>query len=245
MKIKKNNRISHTTRQPQKQMSKIEISERTATLINRSLIVSWDKFKAEGERIRHNQKCFEQALDSSPQSENYKQMNVLNGLFIVYEFDFNYYHGEECGEYEDCDVIVYTDDCACEKEVNYIIKIKKSDTTIFQLGFSKKQTREEVVDAFGEMPTEFTLCQCGQVADKAGNWCEDCFVWRREHPNGGTEVCAICHEGEGKYMKTDCGHYFHTHCFHKVECKRVGLEYVKQCPLCRHSIDNKKTEYCI
>lgn len=232
-------------------MSKIEISKRTWTLINRSIFVSWDKFKAEGERIRHNQKCFEQTLHCSPESENYKQMNVLNGLLIVYEFDFTYYHDEECGEYDDHDVIVYTDDCACEKEVNYTIKIKKSDKTIFQLGFTKKQTREEVLESFGEMPCDFTICQCGEVAeygndkDKEENWCEDCFVWRQEHPNGGTEVCAICHEGEGKYMKTDCGHYFHSHCFDKVEYKTVDVGRRKLCPLCRHVINFHEMESCI
>lgn len=230
-------------------MAKIEISERTATLIDRSIFVSWDKFKAEGERIRHNQKCFEQALHHSPNSENYKQMNVLNGLTIVYEFDFTYYHDDECDEYNDDDVIVYTDGCICEKEVNYEIKIKKSDTTIFRLGFSKNHTREEVIEAFGKMPSEFNICQCGDVAeyghvDKAENWCEDCFVWRQEHPNGSTEVCSICLEGEGKYMKTGCGHYFHSHCFKKIEFKRVDGELRKQCPLCRHVIDFCKTQSC-
>lgn len=232
-------------------MAKIEISERTATLIDRSIFVFWDKFKAEGERIRHNQKCFEQALHHSPHHENYKQMNVLNGLTIVYEFDFTYYHDEECGEYDDGDVIVYTDNCECEKEVNYEIKIRMSDTTIFRRNFSKKNTREEVIESFGEMPSEFTFCQCGKVAeycnfqDKGENWCENCFIWRREHPNGGTEVCSICHEGEGVYMKTDCGHYFHSHCFSKIEYKRVDGEHVKQCPLCRHNVDFCKTQSCI
>jgi hypothetical protein len=230
-------------------MSTIEITARASTLIERSIFVKWDKFKAEGERIRHNQKCFERAV-CSDDGEFYNQMNVLSAT-IRYEFNFNSYHDADCDTYQEDDIINYTDDCNCEKEVGYTIKIVKSDKTLFMRCFSKKHTTKEVVEAFGEMPVEFNLCQCGSVAVYSDssratttNWCEDCFIWRQEHPNGGTEVCAICHEGEGRYMKTDCGHYFHSHCFGKIEWLK-GQGLLKTCPLCRHKVELSKTLTCI
>jgi hypothetical protein len=36
-------------------------------------------------------------------------------------------------------------------------------------------------------------------------------------------------ENEGRWIKTECGHFFHTHCFKTLK----GAPWEKKCPLCR------------
>ena len=207
-------------------MTTIETSARVRTLINRVVEVHWNEFKTEGERLRHNQRLFKRAINDG--GCEYRQMSLVDDIIIIFEFGFTFYHDDIC---EKDDVVEYDDEeCLCEKEVDYRIIIRRSNIICFEGGFSKNKTTLEVLEYFKTMPDQLVVCQCGDLATH-GVWCQDCYIWRQEHPKG--EVCAICHEGEGKYLKTECNHYFHVHCFYMI----TATNYVRPCPLCRHPVE--------
>jgi len=223
-------------------MTVIEITKRIQTVLQRAIEVKWDKFVAEGERIRHTKKAYEQTCEADCNCADGRPVfykSRIEGLCILFEFDFTYYHDDGC--HMD-GMIDYDDDCHCEKEVNYQVKIKKDDCELFQGGFSKTKTTKYVQAYFDEkLPTSFTICQCEEVAT-IGMWCDECYIKRQHHPEDKEAPCAICHDYEGAWVKTDCNHYFHKSCFTKIDSTRVGDSFCRKCPLCRNMVNNYRSD---
>lgn len=217
-------------------MTSIEITPRFRTIINRAIEMKWKKFVEHGEKIRHSEKLLEQygEGDDSFFSLHYK------GLFLIFEPDIQKYH-DDCDTHEEESLNLISDDCNCEKEVKYEIFITNKHnsevfrTRLFTREFTKSHTLEHVLLEYESLPESIEICQCGKVAAK-DKWCEECYIWRIDHPTD--SHCAICHENEGQYLVTECGHYFHEHCWRLLEyVKGKGLG--KKCPLCRKVTDSK------
>lgn len=221
-------------------MTTIEITKRVQTVIQRAIEVKWDKFVAEGERIRHNERAYEQMCEGDCQGRTepiYYEI-ITKGIRIIFEFDFSYYHADEC--HMD-GMVEYDDECLCEKEVNYQVRLAQDKLRLYQGDFFKTKTKEEVMEYFSNMPATFTLCQCSRVATYKG-WCDECFIKRQYHPEDEESPCAICHDYEGVWLKTDCKHYFHKSCFFKIESKTIDYVECYKCPLCRNMVSNFHTD---
>jgi hypothetical protein len=79
---------------------------------------------------------------------------------------------------------------------------------------------------------EWSFCRCGTLATMNGT-CDSCYIhgYVRSEEKGGD--CCVCHENDGRWVKLQCGHILHRHCFIKI-----GVEGTKRkCPLCRASSD--------
>jgi len=220
-------------------MTTIEITKRVQTVIQRAIEVKWDKFVAEGERIRHTPKAFERQLNREAdygEEPIYYNTNIEE-FSLSFEYMFNYYHDEECSEDGE---IEYDCDCNCEKEVDYQVNLVKDKKVVLCGGFFKTKTKEEVMEYFSKLPTTITICQCGEMATYVG-WCDNCFIKRQCHPEDEESPCAICHDYEGIWLKTDCNHYFHKSCFLKIETKTINHAACHKCPLCRNMVKDYNT----
>jgi hypothetical protein len=216
-------------------MTTIEITKRVQTVIQRAIEVKWDKFVAEGERIRHDSNAFDrQSTEEIEYDREPVYYNTFIGEFgLSFEYDFTYFHDETCSE---DGMIEYDCNCSCDKEVNYQVILVKDKKVVLQGGFYKTKTMEHVMEYFSKLPTTITICQCGEVATCKG-WCDNCYIKRQTHPEDEESPCAICHDYEGIWLKTDCNHYFHKSCFLKIESKNQ----CHKCPLCRNMVKDYNT----
>jgi len=195
--------------------------------------MKWKKFVEYGEKNRRNEKWLEDYNGQEYFDLHYK------GLFLIFEPVVQQYHDDES-----CDedgLVLYEQDCSCNKEVIYNIYITNKNTKsrifrsrLFSLDFTKNHTLEQVLLEYKNLPEVIDICQCGEKAEK-DKWCSDCYIWRTEHPTD--SHCSICHENEGQYVVTECGHYFHNHCWRKLEFVKGSIK--KKCPLCRKVADDQ------
>lgn len=81
-----------------------------------------------------------------------------------------------------------------------------------------------------ETKNKWTICRCGQRATM-NEACDSCYIhgYVRSEEEGGD--CCVCHENDGRWIKQQCGHVLHIHCFLKI--KMEGMQ--RKCPLCRAS----------
>jgi hypothetical protein len=67
---------------------------------------------------------------------------------------------------------------------------------------------------------EYKICPCGQLEKKDG-WCRYCYPLISTQE----DICSICHENEGVWIKLKCNHLVHRPCWYQMENHK--------CPLCR------------
>ena len=218
-------------------MTSIDITPRFRTIINRAIEMKWKKFVEDGEKTRKNDKLFEKFC-SKDDDELYFQLYYKDLYLVMEHSPENRNH--ECDEHDEDDLVLNSHTCDCSKEVEYEIFItnKKGSsfyyTRLFTRKFTKSHTLEQVLLEFVSLPEFIEICQCGKVAAK-DKWCDECYIWRIDHPTD--SHCAICHENEGQYVVTECGHYFHAHCWRFLEYEK-GKGLGKKCPLCRKVTDS-------
>lgn len=213
-------------------MSSIEITSRFRTIINRAIEMKFDKFVEDGIKTRKDDRLFKKFCDSDEEpaffSLHYK------GLFLKMEYspDTKYH---DCDDYDEDMICKESHDCDCCKDFKYEIYITNAKgsslypTRLFKLEFTDPTlSMARALFLFNKIPDTIEICQCGRIVAK-DKWCENCYIWRSEHPTD--EHCAICHENEGKYIMTDCNHYFHEHCWDQLNYETNGM--AKKCPLCR------------
>lgn len=81
---------------------------------------------------------------------------------------------------------------------------------------------------------KYEICICENYFTIKDGFCRCCYPLATD--NG--DKCAICMDNSvARWMKTDCGHIFHYHCWNKIEKvnKQQADEY-RKCPLCRTHI---------
>jgi len=206
-------------------MSEITITGRIWTMIQRTIEVVWDEFVEEGKEIFKNKRRF-RLLDDSREFGTYKYFTYPDNFKMIFLFDTDLIH------HEDCDNDECSRDCEenCKKVIRYSIEIKYKDLVIKKFEISEIIDEDDVLKMIGSLETTFFICQCGELAERRG-WCKGCYIYRSNHPND--EVCPICYENEGRYIKTTCNHYFHRHCYHKINTEKPFFEQKRKCPLCR------------
>ena len=117
-----------------------------------------------------------------------------------------------------------------EDEVLYRVSLMEEGKFLFKRIFYKEDNPLEVLKTWGELPCHIKKCQCGAGEEEEG-WCETCYIYRIEHPTG--KHCAICLENEGRYIQTECGHYFHRHCYLRIIPEMPVFPHLRKCPMCR------------
>jgi len=216
-------------------MSSVKITPRLRLLINRSIEVKWEAFIKKGIELRLDQEEFEEYhYDRNEFSFNFEDFKLVMSL------DLEKWHDEEC---QLDDYIHLEDECKCKKDIGYEVSLKYNKTILIKFNVDKNTAREDMKELFEILKGEYYFCPCEKIADHTDTttgkmWCDECYIYRMNHPNGMSEVCAICHEDEGRYIKTSCGHYFHHHCFMKIENGRSeNYTLLRKCPLCRQFSD--------
>jgi hypothetical protein len=64
-------------------------------------------------------------------------------------------------------------------------------------------------------------------------FCDNC--WIHDYHRG--DICGICQEDDGYWIKTTCNHYFHKCCYFEYTIKGK-----KECPLCKSNHFDKNVE---
>ena len=214
-------------------MSSIEITSRFRTIINRAIEMKFDKFVEDGVKTRKNDKLFKSFVQDDDEPAFFNLYYKGLWLRMQYRAETSYH---ECDNYDEETLVLDSDNmCDCSKDLVYEIYITNGkgsvfhNTRFYSVEFSDPTlSMKRALVLFNKIPDTIDICQCGIVAVK-DKWCSDCYIFRSEHPTD--EHCAICHENEGVYVVTECKHYFHKHCFNKLEDEKSLL--TKKCPLCR------------
>jgi hypothetical protein len=149
------------------------------------------------------------------------------------------YHEDGC-ENENEERLHYGDTCdKCEiDEMVFVINLRYnhegsfgySSTLLEHKRFSFDHVEKEMLLRWlggVEKKNKWTFCRCGQLATM-NEACESCYIhsYVRSEEEGGD--CCICHENDGRWVKLQCGHILHRHCFLKI-----GRGDLQKCPLCR------------
>ena len=94
----------------------------------------------------------------------------------------------------------------------------------------KMETILAWLDSIEIEKNKWMQCHCGRRATMNGA-CDECYIhsYVRSEEEGGD--CCVCHENDGRWVKLDCGHILHNHCFFEI---KVEAEQKRKCPLCRH-----------
>jgi hypothetical protein len=165
------------------------------------------------------------------------------------------FHDDECDKGVDADILFdeKCDECDYHKVrmslvVYYEYHPKKNDMHIDSLlldaDIATKENMYEFLDKIQEK--QWTICPCKSVAKKDG-LCRECYIhsYERTEEEGGH--CAICYENNGRWMKMECGHIFHSYCVRNLDGIPSSHGWIKKCPLCRKECDicsdNKLTVY--
>lgn len=67
-------------------------------------------------------------------------------------------------------------------------------------------------------------CQC--LKSSFSEYCNSCYIYFTEIE----DKCPICLTNQGRFIKPECGHIIHFHCYHFMPGNK--------CPLCREIINN-------
>jgi len=124
--------------------------------------------------------------------------------------------------------------CDCEYEgEKWAVNLYHRDTGCSGKSFMDRKiisarhdgAEKAIVDWINGLKEEWKLCVCGDKVAR-GDQCRDCFIhaYERTEEEGGD--CCVCHENNARWLKLECGHVLHTHCWEKI----VG----NKCPLCRN-----------
>jgi hypothetical protein len=220
-------------------MATIKIDKREYQVMMRILEMKWPSFVKDGERIRHNQKQFERHCFEDYYSIDFGGEN--ESLSFSMNHELTLFHGSQmCSKnknFKNEEFVCYEDHCSCEKEVKYMVYLTGKTGVLFTRTFYKEDTLEQVLADWGKLPIEIKVCLCGKGAVK-DTWCENCYIWRMEHPTD--PYCAICLENEGVYIKTECGHYFHLDCYWRIDSTDSGK---RKCPICRERGGYSSTKF--
>lgn len=127
-------------------------------------------------------------------------------------------------------------DCNKDRHNTFQIYYGKEKTVIFSY-HCEDESDAELISKLNTFDS-FILCNCGsKVQVQSRGWCNTCYINRvtRTEEEGGD--CCICMENEGRWIKTDCGHYMHNSCYFKIENKCITeghtSRWCRSCPLCR------------
>lgn len=136
-----------------------------------------------------------------------------------------YVEGEECG-YCDPNPLMF---CV---ELNY--RGNSTDWKCFeQMSWIAKTIKIEMIlswlDSLEEKKNKWLQCRCGHLATMNGA-CDKCYIhsYVRTEEEGGD--CCVCAENDGRWVKLECGHILHNHCFFKIIQE---ADERRKCPLCR------------
>jgi hypothetical protein len=85
-----------------------------------------------------------------------------------------------------------------------------------------------------ELVKTYEICICENDFTIKDGFCRYCYPLARDSG----DKCAICMDNSvAKWIKTDCGHVFHYHCWNKIERVNKGqADEYRKCPLCRTHI---------
>lgn len=221
-------------------MSSIEITSRFRTIINRAIEMKFDEFVEDGIKTRKDDKLFTKFCQHD-EDPLFFQLHY-KGLSLRMKYSpENRYH--QCDDYDEEQLVLNSHNlCDCDIDFKYEIYITNGkgscfyNTRLFSIEFCDPTlSMKRALVLFNKIPDTIEICQCGEKAVKE-KWCEDCYIWRSEHPTD--EHCAICHENEGQYIMTECNHYFHKHCWNQLHFESNTIK--RKCPLCRTITDDKR-----
>jgi hypothetical protein len=168
------------------------------------------------------------------------------------------FHQDDCekDKNEDISFNQKCDECDYQKVrigiiVYYEYNPKKNDLRIDSLLLDADiAIKENMYEFLNKIEgKQWTICPCNSIAKKDG-FCEECYIhsYERTEEEGGN--CAICYENNGRWIKLECGHIFHTYCIRNVvttSSNGSSNGWIKKCPLCRREwdicCDNPKTIY--
>jgi hypothetical protein len=153
------------------------------------------------------------------------------------KLSINLHNDDEEVEFKDIDLIIILND-------NYIYQ-----TTIIKCDDNKKlyiipDYDEKIINNIANLINKkFINCKQSNCKNLVSNdcdqngFCDDC--WIHDYHRG--DVCGICQEDDGYWIKTSCNHYFHKCCYYKYS---ISLQIGKiLCPLCKTIGDfDKKIE---
>ena len=215
-------------------MSEIIITSQFRLIIERSIECYFDNFIKKGVKISENKKSLRLLTESDYDSHRHLFSRVHYGYFdLTFKFETEKKHHEDCCEDSDSDDYDHKD-CYdnCKEVLIYYIYLHHKETQLECFKFTENSDINEALLKIKSIEDTYKLCPCDKLALKNKNWCESCYIYRSNHPDKG-EVCAICHEDEGRYIRTTCKQSFHGHCFKKIEQEKQQGEWFRKCPLCR------------
>ena len=161
--------------------------------------------------------------------------NIRINSYLKFQILELYENDEENDTYEISLIYNYKGVETTLKEVSDIHIIKDKEKV-------NKKSFEKVSKIFIDFIKEFEIkdrkfCFCRQIAIKGENYCEDCIYMCCELDDKDL-VCPICLDEKLKlahWVKTDCNHYFHKHCYYQIKGENdTDKQYKRKCPLCRH-----------
>jgi hypothetical protein len=210
-------------------METISLSKRGYTVLKRWVEV---KFDFNLERAKEAQDDSDGEIDTHRFGKNWK-----------IELDFTLpHHQYGCDDSER--QLVYGDTCdKCRYDkMDFIVSLLYTDSgkhhwypmerKSFPIDTVSKEMILTWLDWVEENKNKWAFCRCGCLATMNGV-CDICYIHRyvRSEEEGGD--CCVCHENDGRWIKQQCGHILHKHCFIKI--KAEGSK--RKCPLCRASSD--------
>ena len=201
-------------------MTTITISERLYTLMVRATKVHWNRLL---EHAKEHSSTDEARRDYNNRGLSEQTFYTLKVNEFEFQLDYSLQIYHECENFDDDNVINLLDDCSCDKNVNYIINLKRGGTYLFNKIIYEK-TVEEALKIVGSIPVSYELCKCGDIAEQ-DEWCIMCYVHRYTRTEAEGGVCCCCYENEGRWIRLECKHELHQHCFNKLASML--------CPLCR------------
>jgi hypothetical protein len=183
---------------------------------------------------------------SGDEIEQYQETDQEHGiLFKEWEFSLELMlpsHNEDC---DHTDIpIPFGEPCDCEyDEEKWLMRLwhyGEKECPVKHLMNHKVITarsdgsEKAIVAWIDGQKEEWKNCVCGKEVARGG-LCKDCFIhaYERTEEEGGD--CCVCHENNGRWVKLECGHILHKHCWSKI----VG----SKCPLCRRQNNNQKARF--
>lgn len=188
---------------------------------------------------------FDKALDIAKNAEGISDDDgIVHHIFNkLWKIELNYniaMHEDECPK-GDGEFMSYGEKCdACNHdELEFIISIsyyngvKDGWKYLEDKSISAEHVTKDKLFAWlnwvEETKNAWKFCPCGAKATM-NEVCDTCYIhsYYRTEEEGGD--CCICHENNGRWIKQECGHILHTHCWRKI---KTESNYGRKCPLCR------------
>ena len=207
-------------------MTTIEIPQRLFTLMIRATEIMWDKLLEEAREKTSTDKQREKYWSEEEYMETFYELDFGNFTFAL-DYDIDQDH--ECVIKHGEPILLKEEDiCDCDKDPSYTIRVSYNKKGLFYKRINEI-TLETAVRIVTHIKALYQICRCGDEATKDG-WCDNCYIHRytRTEEEGGD--CSICYENEGRWVRLECKHEFHLHCYHKID---FDVKEGRRCPLCR------------